>query len=85
MSYKILPPKTSSEKFLSGGIYNATEISAPNWYLDWEKEIDDLTNKALNKSIESNTRRIQTTIRHNRETRQIQNHKPVILLFTVCL
>ena len=31
--------------------------------------------------MESNTRRIQTTIRHNRETRQVQNHKPVILSF----
>ena len=29
--------------------------------------------------MESNTRRIQTTIRHHRETRQSQNHKPVIL------
>ena len=42
---------------------------------------DDLTNKALNKSRESNTRSIQTTIWHNRETRQIQNYKPVILSF----
>ena len=40
---------------------------------------DDLTNKALNKSMKSNTRRIQTTIRHNRETSQVQNHKPVKL------
>ena len=78
VSYKILSLKTSG-KFLCGGIYNATEISATNWYLDWEKEIDDLTNKALNKSMDSHTRRIQTTKRHNRETRQVQNHKPVIL------
>ena len=29
--------------------------------------------------MESNTRRIKTTIRHNRETSQVLNHKPVIL------
>ena len=58
VSYKILSQKTSSETFLCEGIYNATEKFAPNWYLDWEKEIDDLTNKALNKSLERNTRRI---------------------------
>ena len=37
VSYKILPPKTSCGKFLCGGIYNATEILAPSWYLDWKK------------------------------------------------
>ena len=29
--------------------------------------------------MESNTRRIQTTIRHNREIHEVQNNKPVIL------
>ena len=79
MFYKILFSKTSCGKFLCEGIYNATEILAPNWYLDWENEIYNLTNKALKQSMESNTQSIPNTIRHNRETRQIHNHKAVIL------
>ena len=33
VAYKVLPPKKSNGKFLCGGVYNSTEISAPEWYL----------------------------------------------------
>ena len=72
VSYKVLPPKTSSGKFLCGGTYNATEIPAPTWYIEWENEIDILTNRALNVTSRTNTRREKTTIRHSRDTRPEQ-------------
>ena len=47
VSYKVLPPKTSAGKYLCGGSYNETEVSAPSWYIEWEQEIENITKRSL--------------------------------------
>ena len=47
VSYKLLPPKTSAGKYLCGGSYNETEMSAPSWYIEWEHEIESLAKWSL--------------------------------------
>ena len=41
VAYNVFPPKTSGGKFLCGGAYNSTEIAAPEWYFQWEREIEN--------------------------------------------
>ena len=47
VSYKVLPPKTSGGKFLCGGSYNGTLVEALAWYLEWEREVEALTQPSL--------------------------------------
>ena len=45
--YKVLPQQTSGGKLLCGGSYNGTLVSAPAWYLEWEHEVEALTQRSL--------------------------------------
>ena len=45
--YKVLSPRTSDKDFLFGGSFNKTEINAPSWYTEWEKEIELWTQRSL--------------------------------------
>ena len=58
VSYKVLPPKTSAGKYLCGELYNETEVTAPSWYIEWEKEIDNLTKRSLKISEINSTKSI---------------------------
>ena len=90
VSYKVLPPKTSAGKYLFGGSYNDTEVSAPSWYLEWEHEIESLTKRTLrhseintNKSINLHHRRrstVESVSSVNITQKYVTNKVPVISL-----
>ena len=67
VSYKVLPLKTSAGKYLCGGSYNETEVSAPSWYIEWEHEIESLTRRSL-KLSEINTTKSINIHRRRRST-----------------
>ena len=67
VSYKVLPPKTSAGKYLCGGSYNESEVSAPSWYIEWEREIENLTKRSL-KLSELNTAKSINLHRRRRST-----------------
>ena len=54
----MLPPKTSAGKYLCGELYNETEVTAPSWYIEWEKEIDKLTKRLLKISEVNSTKSV---------------------------
>ena len=49
--YQVLPPRTSDGKFLCGGTFNGTEINAPSWYTEWEREIELWTRRSLSLTL----------------------------------
>ena len=77
---KVLPPKTSNGKFLCGGVYNSTEISAPEWYLQWEREIENWTQRSLTLTTIPNSE-VGTRVRLARNTRTINFTKREECLF----
>ena len=70
VAYKVLPPKTSGEIFLCGGAYNSTEIDTPEWYLQWEREIENWTQQSLALTNIPNSE-IMTRVRLTPNTRQV--------------
>ena len=70
VAYKVLPPNTSGGKFLCGGAYNSTEIAAPEWYLQWEREIENWTQRSLALTNIPNSE-IRTRVRLTRNTRKL--------------
>ena len=78
VSYKILPPKTSQGKYLCGGTYNSSEITAPEWYLEWEREIDSWTQRTF-KLQETNISSSLVSVRRTRNTESVQLPVPRVV------
>lgn len=76
VSYKILPPKTSSGKYLCGKTYNGSEIVAPLWYIEWEREIEHLTKRSLNIT---EIPVLTTSIRGRRSTDDTVRNQPIAI------
>ena len=70
VAYKVLPPKTSSTILLCGGAYNFTEIAAPECYLQWERELENWTQRSLALTPIPNSE-VGTRVRLARNTRTI--------------
>ena len=75
-SYKVLPPKTSAGKYLCGGSYNETEVSAPSWYMEWEHEIESVTKRSLKLSEINTTKSINL---HSRRRRTVESVSSVYI------
>ena len=70
VAYEVLPPTNSGGKFLCGGAYNSTEIAALEWYLQWEREIENWTQRSLALATIPNSK-VGTRVRLARNTRTI--------------
>ena len=68
VSYKVLPPRTSGGKFLCGGTYNSSEVDAPEWYLQWEREVDAWTKRSLQYNEVNVSSRAASRRRRNTES-----------------
>ena len=62
VAYKVELPKTSGRKFQRGNINNSTKISALEWYLKWERDIANLTQRSLALTTISNAE-VRTRVR----------------------
>ena len=53
-----------------GDAYNSTEIAAPEWYLQWNREIENWTQRSLALTTIPNSK-VRTRVRLTRNTRSI--------------